>query len=51
MNGTLSFYECRLTGLDTQILPAVINLCELFSLHIRSVWESICDEKLDLVRE
>ena len=30
MNGTLSFYECRLSAGDTQTLPAVIEF-ELFT--------------------
>ena len=38
MNGTLSFYECRLSsgtlrgGGDTQIVPAVIKLIELLAI-------------------
>ena len=33
MNGTLPFYEYRLSGGDTQTIPAVIESFELFALR------------------
>ena len=37
MNGTLSFYECRLSGGDTQFLPAVIEFFLLSALTLSEV--------------
>ena len=36
MNGTLSLYECRLSGGDTQTLPAVIEF--ILTFYIQRQW-------------